>query len=1279
MASSPGRRRLFLALVPWPLVLVAGFLASRLPSTAQTPQVKEAKLTKPRVPWTTSRVVGSPDPPPPFKVVRAFPNLKFTKPLLLARCPGSDRLFVGEEDGVLYSFKNTPDAKAELFCDLRKEINTVHRLKDARSVDSAYGLAFHPEFEKNRQCFVCYTLRGKKPGNLADGTRVSRFIVARTEPPRLDPASEEIVITFLQGGHNGGDIHFGPDRMLYISTGDATSPNPPDALDTGQDVSDLLSSILRIDVDHREPGSVSPGEPSGVSRRMSYAIPKDNPFVGMKGARPEIWAYGFRNPWRMSFDRQTGELFVGDVGWELWEMVHRIEKGGNYGWAAMEGPQPIKPHKVGPTPIRPALIELPHTIACSITGGYVYRGQKFPELRGAYVFGDWETRRLWAARFEGDRVKEMPEITRPSVRIVAFGEDNDGELYFLDHDAGTVHTLARNDGAARNSEFPTKLSETGLFASVKDHRPAPGVAPFAINSRQWQDGATAEHWAAFPGLSSATLHAAAKPIPGMVYWHNFRMHFPKDAVLMRTLSLGSTRVETQLLHYDGMDWRAYTFAWRDDQTDADLVPADGAEKEVGPASRTGPASGDSKRLWQFHSRSQCMSCHSNQSEYALSFLPEQLNRPGRDGRNQLVALTESGYVRRVGRDDKPLPPFDAGSAAREPTIADPLDARQPLEARARAYLHANCGHCHSDHGGGAVPLRLAFTVSPSKMNAVGERPTRGDFGLPDARIIKPGDPWASTLYYRMAKFGRDRMPHIGAERPDEAGLKLIENWITSMAGPASQAGPNPIGPPEKLLADSRSAMRIARQLGLGELKPAERDRLLTAAAKLPPGPIRDLFEGYLPDEKGARKLGSNPRPRAILALQGDAGRGEKLFWSEALKCGTCHKIGDRGTPLGPDLSMIGKLRPREELLESILEPSRRIEPKYAAYVAHVDDGRALSGLLVKRDEREVVLRDGQNKEVVVAAKNVEALRPARMSLMPDGQMASLTAQDAADLLEYIAAPGTTSNVFSRSNLVAWCIVPFDARNRGPAQRAEMVKRLGLSRVAYDWRDHHVAGFEEEILQYKKHGIEYFAFWATHDKAFELFAKHDLHPQIWQTAPSPAGASNEARVADAVKQLLPLVQRTAKMKCKLGLYNHGGWGGEPDNLVALCKALRDQHKAEHVGIVYNLHHGHGHIHDFAKALAAMQPYLLCLNLNGMATDGDNKGMKILPLGAGEHDLAMLKIIRASKYAGPIGIIGHTNDDVEQRLLDNLDGLDWLLRQLDGKESGPRPRYRTHGGK
>jgi putative heme-binding domain-containing protein len=482
----------------------------------------------------------------------------------------------------------------------------------------------------------------------------------------------------------------------------------------------------------------------------------------------------------------------------------------------------------------------------------------------------------------------------------------------------------------------------------------------------------------------------------MVDWHNFRMHFPKDAVLMRTMSLNGRRLETQLLHFDGIDWHAYSFAWRDDQSDADLVPADGSEKEI--------PDGKHHRFWQFPSRSQCMSCHNSWSEYALAFEPEQMNRPGPDGRNQLISLSEAGLIHRAGKDGKVLPPFDATSAAREPKLADPADASQSLTDRARAYLHSNCAHCHTFGGGGAVDLQLQFSIKVPEMKVVGVRPTRGDFGLPDAAIIKAGDPLASALYFRMSKFGRDRMPHTGSEIPDELGLKLVADWIAGMESSATKTEPLPMdAPPDKLLADPRSALVAARKVASGNMKSPAKEALLAAVAKMPASPIRDLFEGYLPsDEKGPRKLGSNPRPRAILALKGDAERGEKLFWSQAVNCGTCHKVGERGTALGPDLSTIGKLRPRDDLLQSILEPSRRIEPKFAAYVAQLKDGREAIGLVMKRDEKEVVLRDAQNKEIVLPAKTIEELKPSRKSLMPEGQLAGLTLQEAADLLEYLA-------------------------------------------------------------------------------------------------------------------------------------------------------------------------------------------------------------------------------------------------------------------------------------
>ena len=253
------------------------------------------------------------------------------------------------------------------------------------------------------------------------------------------------------------------------------------------------------------------------------------------------------------------------------------------------------------------------------------------------------------------------------------------------------------------------------------------------------------------------------------------------------------------------------------------------------------------------------------------------------------------------------------------------------------------------------------------------------------------------------------------------------------------------------------------------------------------------------------------------------------------------------------------------------------------------------------------------------------------------------------------------DLFGDDNLVAWCIVPFDAKRRGPAERAEMLVRLGLKRVAYDWREEHVATFEEEILQYKKHDLEFFAFWDVHEEALKLFEKYDLHPQIWRIAPTPDVESQEERVATAAKQLLPFVNRAKQLGCKFGIYNHGGWSGEPENMIAICKWLHEHAAGEHVGIVYNFHHGHEHIEDFGTLLSLMKPYLLCLNINGMNT---NANPKIVSIGQGQHERKMLMTVLESGYAGPIGILDHRVEmDAEESLGQNLQGLKAVVKELD----------------
>jgi hypothetical protein len=262
-----------------------------------------------------------------------------------------------------------------------------------------------------------------------------------------------------------------------------------------------------------------------------------------------------------------------------------------------------------------------------------------------------------------------------------------------------------------------------------------------------------------------------------------------------------------------------------------------------------------------------------------------------------------------------------------------------------------------------------------------------------------------------------------------------------------------------------------------------------------------------------------------------------------------------------------------------------------------------------------------------------------------------------------AADQPNATNFHRDRLVAWCIVPFDAKQRGPDERAEMVKRIGMTRVAYDWRESHVPTFEDEILQYKKQGIEYFAFWSWHPSMEPLIQKHGINPQIWLMFAAPPEGPHDERVKAAATALLPMVEKTARLKLRLGLYNHGGWSGEPRNMVDVCKYLKEHHQAENVGVVYNLHHAHEHIGDFAAQLELLKPWLLCLNLNGM---NDNAQPKILPVGSGRHDRNLLKVILDSGYDGPIGIIDHREQlDAEESLQQNLTGLKSVLKDLGQK--------------
>lgn len=254
----------------------------------------------------------------------------------------------------------------------------------------------------------------------------------------------------------------------------------------------------------------------------------------------------------------------------------------------------------------------------------------------------------------------------------------------------------------------------------------------------------------------------------------------------------------------------------------------------------------------------------------------------------------------------------------------------------------------------------------------------------------------------------------------------------------------------------------------------------------------------------------------------------------------------------------------------------------------------------------------------------------------------------------------SGGVFARDNLVAWCIVPFDAKQRGPKERAEMLARLGVKRVAYDWRDHHVPQWDEELEQYKKHGIELVGFWAPnrHEQILELLKRHGLKSQLWVMGAEPKGDTQAQRVEASAASIAPVAKLAQGYGCTVGLYNHGGWFGQPENQVAIIERLRSD-GVDNVGMVYNLHHGHEHVSRFPELMKLMKPHLLCLTINGMKQGGP----KILPVGQGDNDRALLEVIRGSGYVGPIAIINHREDvDAEVGLRQNIDGLKELLGEM-----------------
>jgi len=333
------------------------------------------------------------------------------RPLMVTHAnDGSGRRFIVEQSGLIYVIAKDGQ-KAKIFLDIRD----ITRPWKKANEEGLLGLAFHPRFSETGEFFVCYS-----PVNAPQSERISRFHVSAKDSRKADKNSEETVLQFDQPfpNHNGGSIAFGPDGFLYVGLGDGGSRNDP--FDNAQNLGVLLGKILRIDIDRR-------------GAETAYAIPLDNPFMNMDGVRPEIWAFGFRNPWQLTFDSQTGTLWMADVGQDLQEEINLVEKGGNYGWRRREGSYPFGNIPADLATIDP-LWEYDHQVGKSITGGLVVRGSTIPELEGRYLYGDFVSGRLWALgvqdSYDPSTISNQL-IPWNGLPIFGFGHDQDGAVYVL--------------------------------------------------------------------------------------------------------------------------------------------------------------------------------------------------------------------------------------------------------------------------------------------------------------------------------------------------------------------------------------------------------------------------------------------------------------------------------------------------------------------------------------------------------------------------------------------------------------------------------------------------------------------------------------------------------------------------------------------------------------------------------------------------------------------------------------------------------------------------------
>ncbi len=735
---------------------------SALPLLAQQPLTRVAATTL-KVPAEGSTAA--------YKTAPAFGGLRFEQPVQVVYAPGETvRAFVVERAGRLAVVRDTASPTREIFLDLTSRLGT------ATSDHGLLTAVFHPQYATNGFFYVWYSVFvGSQRAN-----RLSRFKVSTTNPNLADLVSETPIITQLTGpgGHDGGTLLFGPDGYLYLGIGDGDQNLPE--IDANHQRIDraFFGGIIRLDVDLK-PGNLAPNPHPSV-HAGTYLVPADNPFVGattFNGAavsptsvRSEFWAVGLRNPWRMAFDPADGKLWCADVGLVTREEINHIVRGANYGWEYREGlvagPRP------GPAPagaqFTDPIWDYPQAQGFSITGGFVYRGTKFPDLVGHYLFADYVSGRLWALVDNGQRPLPATQVRQLTSEIGLTGftlDPRTGDVLLADHDSNLIRRLALNPNA-NGTPLPATLADTGAFANVATLTPAPGVVAYAPNVSFWSDYAKKSRWFALPDTTSTFGFASDGPwsLPTGAVWVK---HF--DLELRRGDPTTARRIETRLLVKTADGLYGASYQWNAAQTNATLVTGEGATQDFTITEANGTTR---TQKWTFPSRENCLVCHTEKGGGALTFNTRQMHRafPG-GAENQITALARAGYF--------------SAAVAPPPTAAalpDPADATETLVRRVRGYLDANCAQCHQP-GGTAFGAWDARSTTPLSLTGIVNGPLIASAALPGDKVIAPGNELNSVLLRHMVGIFAGRMPPIGSSERDLAAEALITQWIADLARP----------------------------------------------------------------------------------------------------------------------------------------------------------------------------------------------------------------------------------------------------------------------------------------------------------------------------------------------------------------------------------------------------------------------------------------------------------------------------------------------------------------